>query len=140
MKKTSPCMMLSVALAFTSLTANAGELVDPPVFTSNPVKQELDLLMVAKPASVAAIPGVTGWAYEICERKYSIGNSCQPGMSNPNPYGGARLQVNPGDTLNIHFVNQLPKIIDSSHSEVSRGGVFGAKSNQYSYAWHAGIA
>ena len=117
MKKTSPCMMLSVALAFTSLTANAGELVDPPVFTSNPVKQELDLLMVAKPASVAAIPGVTGWAYEICERKYSIGNSCQPGMSNPNPYGGARLQVNPGDTLNIHFVNQLPKIIDSSHSE-----------------------
>ena len=73
--------------------------------------------MVAKPAGIAAIPGVTGWAYEICERKYSLGNACQPGMSNTHPYGGARLQLNPGDTLNIHFVNQLPKIIDSGHSE-----------------------
>ncbi|MDD4913425.1 MAG: multicopper oxidase family protein [Methylococcales bacterium] len=99
------------------LVAHSVELVEPPTFASHPAKHTLDLLMVAKPTSIAAIPGVTGWAYEICERKYSLGNACQPGMSNPNPYGGARLQLNPGDTLNIHFVNQLPRIVDSSHSE-----------------------
>ncbi|MDD5411117.1 MAG: multicopper oxidase domain-containing protein [Methylobacter sp.] len=109
--------LCGLALAAAAMTANGGELVDPPVFTSSKDSKTLDLLMIAKPAVVDAFPGVTGWAYEICERKYSTGDSCMTGKSNQNPYGGARLQLNAGDTLKVHFVNKLPKIPESKHKE-----------------------
>ena len=77
--------------------------------------------MIAKPAPVDALHevtgGVTGWVYEICERKYSVGNSCLPDKTNPNPYGGSRLQLNPGDTLKVHLINQLPLINESKHKD-----------------------
>ena len=110
-------LLCGLALISATKNINAGELVDPPVFASSKDDKTLDLLMIAKQAVIDALPGVTGWAYEICERKYSVENTCPPDKSNPNPYGGARLQVNPGDTLKIHFVNELPMILDSSHSE-----------------------
>ena len=110
-------ILCGLALAAATLIANAGEFVDPPVFTSSKASKTLDLLMIAKPAPVDALPGITGWVYEICERKYSIGDSCLPDKTNPNPYGGSRLQLNPGDTLKVHFVNQLPFIPESKHKD-----------------------
>ncbi len=119
-----PLLVGSVlAVGMGGRVAAAGELTDPPVFTSDSQSRTLDLLMIAKPAAVTALAGVTGWAYEICLRKYSAGNACLAGKTNANPYGGARLQLNPGDTLNVHFVNQLPRIVDSAHSE-EPGGEF----------------
>ncbi len=110
-------LLCGLALISATKNINAGELVEPPVFASSKDDKTLDLLMIAKQAVIDALPGVTGWAYEICERKYSVENTCPRDKSNSNPYGGARLQVNPGDTLKIHFVNELPMILDSSHSE-----------------------
>ncbi len=105
-----------VALALAAGLANAGELIDPPIFASGNGTKTLDLLMVAKPAAINALPGVTGWVYEICERKNSQNDSCMPGKSNLNPYGGARLQLNAGDTLKVRLVNKLPRIPESEHS------------------------
>ena len=97
-------------LVSNTYDTNADELIEPPVFASNTVSKTLDLLMVAKPAPIDAVPKVTGWVYEFCERRFSIGDNCMAGTSNLNPYGGARLQLNQGDTLKIHLVNKLPQI------------------------------
>ncbi len=100
-----------------SMIANSAELVEPPVFTSS--NKVLDLLMIAKPVKVNTLTNVTGWAYEICKRQYANkdGSSCQTGKSNTNPYSGARLQLNAGDTLKIHLVNKLPQIPESKHKD-----------------------
>jgi FtsP/CotA-like multicopper oxidase with cupredoxin domain len=100
----------AMLLACSVQIATADELMEPPVFASDYHNKTLDLLMIAKPASIDAIPNVTGWVYEYCERQFSIGDSCIAGKSNLNPYGGARLQLNQGDTLKIHLVNKLPPI------------------------------
>jgi len=107
----------AMLLVSNTFAANAKELIDPPVFASDKLSGTLDLLMIAKPSAINAIPNVTGWIYEICERKNSIGDSCIPSKSNANPYGGARLQLNAGDTLKVHFINKLPIISDSDNSE-----------------------
>jgi FtsP/CotA-like multicopper oxidase with cupredoxin domain len=108
-----------VAIGLAALNVNANELSEPSVFVSNKNSKVLDLLMIAKPAPIDALPSVTGWVYEICERKYSMDNTCLSGKSNlnRNPYGGARLQLNPGDTLKVHLVNKLPPIPESSHKD-----------------------
>ena len=66
-------LLCGLALISATKNINAGELVDPPVFASSKDDKTLDLLMIAKQAVIDALPGVTGWAYEICERKYSVG-------------------------------------------------------------------
>lgn len=109
------CSVAVVGLV--ALNVHANELSEPSVFASDKSSKVLDLLMIAKPAPIDALPGVTGWVYEICERKYSIGNACLPKKTNPNPYGGARLQLNAGDTLKVHFVNKLPPIPESRHKD-----------------------
>ena len=100
-----------------SMIANSTELVEPPVFTSS--NKVLDLLMIAKLVKVNAFPSVTGWAYEICKRQDANkdGASCQTGKTNANPYGGARLQLNAGDTLKVHLVNKLPQVPESKHKD-----------------------
>ncbi|MEI8208128.1 MAG: multicopper oxidase domain-containing protein [Methylococcales bacterium] len=109
--------LFGVMLLVTNSMTSASDLVDPYVFTSNKTHKILDLLMVAKPSRVNALKGVTGWVYEICERKYSINDSCPKDKTNPNPYGGTRLQLDPGDTLQVHLVNDLPKIPESKHRD-----------------------
>ncbi len=114
----TPFLFAVITLSFSfSVVANGKELLDPPVFVSS--NNVLDLLMIAKPVIVDTLPGVTGWAYEICKRQYANkdGVSCQTGKTNTNPYGGARLQLNAGDTLKIHLVNKLPQIPESKHKD-----------------------
>lgn len=96
--------------------ANGKELVDPMVFTSDPNTHELDLLMVAKAAPINAIHGVTGWVYDICTTQNSVDNVCMTGTDSSDLYGGSRIQLSAGDTLKVHFVNELPPVLDSKHS------------------------
>ncbi len=109
--------LYGLVLLLTNSMTTASDLIDPYVFTSDKTTKILDILMIAKPAPVNALTGVTGWSYEICERKYSINDVCPLDKTNPNPYGGSRLQINPGDTLKVHLVNELPKIPESKHKD-----------------------
>jgi FtsP/CotA-like multicopper oxidase with cupredoxin domain len=92
-----------------SLPWAVDELKEPTLFQS--VGGVLDLLMIAHEVPVAAFaPSQSlGWAYQICARPAAGNDQCPP---DPNPdtneYGGARIQVDPGDTLKIRMVNQLP--------------------------------
>src|SRR6267154_3776569 len=106
-----------VALWAGGGVANAANLVDPPVFTSK--NGVLDIMMVAMPQPIptisftppssSAIIHPTGWVYQVCPRPAS-GLSCPVSSRTVSPYGGVRLAMQPGDTLNIRFVNRLPKI------------------------------
>lgn len=105
------------AAAAGANTAFAEDFTEPAVFASR--NGTLDLLMIAKPRpipSISFVPPVggainpTGWVYEICPRPAS-GDQCPPGFfSAVADYGGARLALQQGDTLKIHFVNRLPKL------------------------------
>jgi FtsP/CotA-like multicopper oxidase with cupredoxin domain len=117
---TLKCVILLSSLLIAFCTCVAGtELQELPVFSSDTQTKTLDILLIATPTAIADIPGVTGWGYQICLRQDSQGNACLPGKSNPNPYGGARLQLNPGDRLKVHFVNKLPKISHADHASES---------------------
>ena len=77
----------------------------------------LDILMVAKAAQIQTLPGTpTGWVYEICKRPLNGANACPQRGAEPNYYGGTRLQLERGDTLKVHLVNQLPLALDSDHA------------------------
>jgi FtsP/CotA-like multicopper oxidase with cupredoxin domain len=96
--------------------ASAAPLVDPPVFASQ--NGVLDIMMVAIPQPIPTIAYTppssnvihpTGWVFQICPRPAS-GLSCPSGSPTVSPYGGARLALQPGDTLKIRFVNRLPGV------------------------------
>src|SRR5262245_58953343 len=98
-------------------TAVAADFLEPPVFTSQ--NGVLDIMMVAKAKPIPTISftppnsrssiNPIGWAYEICQRP-ATGLSCPTGTGTVWDYGGVRLGLQQGDTLNIRFVNQLPKV------------------------------
>lgn len=97
-----------VLLTTTCLYAgDANELLDPPVFSSS--KGVLDLLITAK-IKVIPLDAYTppSWVYEICYRKDATNDVCPINSRTASPYGGPRLQLNPGDHLKIRFINQLP--------------------------------
>ena len=103
----------------------AEPLVEPPVIDS--AGGSLGLLIVAREQRLAALPGEpVGWVYEICRYRSSEGprrrcpapgtsaeqlTAC-PGAEDPpvSPYGGVRLQLEPGDTLRVRLVNCLPAV------------------------------
>jgi L-ascorbate oxidase len=80
----------------------------------------LDLVMIAlsKPVpSIVFTPpdgsgpmNPTGWIFQICARADARGNTCPAGSPTTSDYGGVRLALQKGDTLKIHFVNQLPAL------------------------------
>src|SRR6185503_20858307 len=92
-------------------------LLEPPVFKSR--DGVLDIMVVAIPQPIAGIsftpPGgrevihPMGWVYQICPRPPS-GLRCPAGAGTVSPYGGARLALEPGDTLKVRFVNRLPRL------------------------------
>ena len=105
--------------------ARAEALVDPPALESR--NGVLQILMVARAQHLTTLPGQpVGWVYEICRYNPKDGplRRCPaqglgreqlltcPAAADPpvSPYGGVRLQVDPGDTLRIRFVNCLPPV------------------------------
>ena len=92
---------------------------EPTVFASQ--NGVLNLLMIATPQPIPTIPFVppgvgtpkiifpTGWVYEVCQRPAS-GDQCPAGAGTAAEYGGVRLALKQGDTLKIHFVNNLPPL------------------------------
>ena len=116
------------ALAVVSLlsgTAAAEPLHEPPVLRS--ARGSLEILMVAREQRLSTLPGQpVGWVYEICRHRAEDGplRRCPapgptraqltrcPGAEDPalSPYGGVRLQLEPGDVLRVRLVNCLPRV------------------------------
>ena len=87
----------------------ADELREPSVFAS--AGGVLDLLVIAKSAPLLQFAPwqSTGWVYEICPRTSDDQRSCPVVPAHGDLYGGARLQLSPGDVLKIRLLNQLPR-------------------------------
>jgi L-ascorbate oxidase len=98
--------------AFAPAAATADPLAEPPVFASK--GGTLDLVMVAGAVPTVITDSVTtnAWVYDVCPRMAPDQNTCKNGS---HPLGGVRLQLNPGDTLKIRLVNNLPPITDAEH-------------------------
>src|SRR5436305_8237316 len=100
--------------------ARAGDLAEPLTLASE--NGVLDILMVAKAAPVNTLSmgssntPPTGWVYEICKRPVNGVNACPQNGAAPNYYGGTLLQLQKGDLLKVHLVNQLPPAINSKHA------------------------
>lgn len=121
--------LLTVTSAFAAAPAWADTLAEPAVFASR--NGVLDVLMIARPKPISTLAfappngGVInpiGWVYEICQRP-SFGDRCAAGASSVAEYGGARLALQPGDTLKIRLVNRLPKLdpVKVAHSADAGG-------------------
>jgi len=114
--------LLLVGITCITNTCNATELLEPQKFVSDAKTKQLNVLMQAKAALFSNIPdlvGVNAWVYDICHLEQSSNEVCKPLTDSPNLYGGSRLQLNAGDTLNIHFVNNLPRITDLASAYLS---------------------
>ena len=103
------------ALLLSALAPVAGQsapLNEPPVFASRQGK--LDLVMVAGAVSTKITDSLTTtvWVYDVCPRTSPQQNACANGA---HPLGGVRLQLNPGDLLQIRLVNKLPPNPDAKH-------------------------
>ncbi len=113
------------AALLLSASAAAGPLAELPVLAS--ARGSLEVLIVAREQRLLALPGQpTGWIYEVCRYQRSDGprRRCPaPGVTReqltrcplagdpaPSPYGGVRLQLEPGDTLRVRMVNCLPAV------------------------------
>lgn len=96
------------------VAAAADELAEPAVFQSQ--GGQLNLLMVAQAAPVRAFDDgrVQGWTYVVCPRPADGSEQCPAGS--PDPFLGARLQLQPGDTLKVHLVNRLPPVPEADHA------------------------
>jgi L-ascorbate oxidase len=102
-----PVMVLLLCPKF--LYAQKDNMQEMPVFTSSRVTASLDLLMVAKPKPIElAGSHPVAWVYEICPRSAAVNDHCPADARTASPYGGVRLQLQPGDHLRIRLVNQLP--------------------------------
>ena len=100
-------LLAPAAFAF-SASLFATELEEPLTLSSQ--NGVLDILMVAKAGPISTLPGgtPTGWIFEICKRPINGADRCPGASANPNYYGGTLLQLQKGDTLKVHLVNQLP--------------------------------
>ena len=122
------CIVKHGAIFFTfflitnlSIAGAPPNFANPYPFTST--NGVLNLLMVARAEPIYNLtdaPGggnPIGWVFDVCYRPADGSNTCPAGSDAVNSpgglYGGNWLQINPGDTLNIHFVNRLPMITNS---------------------------
>ncbi len=113
-------VLLAAAFLFYPifLYAQPDTMQEMPVFTSSRATASLDLLMVAKPKPIElAGSHPIAWVYEICPRAVAVNDRCPANARTASPYGGVRLQLQPGDHLRIRLVNQLPPAPpDSEHA------------------------
>jgi L-ascorbate oxidase len=118
--------------------AGAANFVEPAVFASS--NGVLDILMIARPKPIPGIsfspPGrggainPTGWVHEICKRPASASaSSCPAGSGTAADYGGARLALQPGDTLKVRLINKLPSINPEKLRHVMEPGQTNLKMN-----------
>ena len=120
----SRTLLLALCVLVTERAA-AEPLADPPVIASS--KGSLEVLVVAREQRLSGLPNQpVGWVYEICRYRSADGprrrcpapgvtarqlTTCPTAADPPvSPYGGVRLQVEPGDTLRIRLVNCLPGV------------------------------
>lgn len=119
-------VLLLAAAAFVSAipqAVRAADLQEPITIASE--NGLLNLLMIAKGGPIHTLangaPGgkaPTGWVYEICKRPLDKTDACPVAAgAEPNYYGGTLLALEKGDTLKIHFINQLPPVFDSEHAQ-----------------------
>ena len=106
-------------------SAAAEPLLEPPVLESS--HGSLRVLVVARQQRLGSLPGKpVGWVYEVCRDGPADGprrrcpaagltreqlTTC-PGPEDPpvSPYGGVRIQLEPGDDFRVRLVNCLPKV------------------------------
>src|SRR5215470_524828 len=113
-------LLSAAALAAMLTCATNGQtrhFNEPAVFASK--NGVLNITMIATPQPIPTIsfmppdgsPAInpTGWVWQICQRPPS-GDQCPAGHGTASDYGGVRLALQQGDTLNIHFVNNLPPV------------------------------
>jgi FtsP/CotA-like multicopper oxidase with cupredoxin domain len=92
-----------------SALAQGDAMTEMPVLASDSRTGVLDILMIAKPKPIQLTgKPLTAWVYQICRRATAVDDSCPAGSSTFSPYGGVRLQLQPGDHLKIRLINQLP--------------------------------
>jgi L-ascorbate oxidase len=105
---------LLAAVTVAGRGASGVLLEDPPVFASR--DGSLKIIMTARelrpPPFGTAKTSV--WVYRICRRASATDTTCIPGTSR-SAYGGARLALQPNDTLYIRLVNELPPLPDAKH-------------------------
>jgi L-ascorbate oxidase len=101
--------LLFVSLSGSSAFAQGDPMTEMPVLASDSRTGVLDVLMIAKPKAIQLTGRpLTAWIYEICRRATAVNDRCPAGSSTLSPYGGVRLQLQPGDHLRIRLINQLP--------------------------------
>jgi FtsP/CotA-like multicopper oxidase with cupredoxin domain len=112
------CVSAIAALSAAGGTASAQQNAfhEPPVFASQ--NGTLDILMNVKQKPIPTVTFTSpttgkkinpaGWAYEICQRTSSGQTTCPSGPGTVWDYGGVRLGLKQGDTLNVHFTDMLP--------------------------------
>jgi L-ascorbate oxidase len=101
-------LLLATASSLPALAQN-DPMKEMPVLASDSRTGVLDILMIAKPKPMQLTgKPFTAWVYEICRRATAANDQCPAGSSTLSPYGGVRLQLQPGDHLRIRLINQLP--------------------------------
>ena len=94
----------------------AVRITEPYTLTST--NGVLNLLMIARPATLTTLKPQQpqGFIYDVCVNPGNGATACPPPPPGVNQYAGPRLKLMQGDTVNIHFVNQLPPLTDSKHA------------------------
>lgn len=101
------CLILRSTFAQTPAPDPA--LAEPPVFTSS--DHRLDLLAIAEPSTITlGDRHPIAWVFAMCTTAVARNNDCPPGEQTFAPYGGIRLQLDPGDHLRIRLINRLPPV------------------------------
>ena len=103
----------AAALALPSGPASAAPLQDPPVFASQ--GGSLSVLMVAaeRPGTKLGPVTTAPWTYEVCNLPSPTATACPSGS--PSGLGAVRLAIQPGDTLRVRLVNNLPLADGADH-------------------------
>ena len=103
-----------LAAMWAAPPAAAATLLEPPVFAST--NGTLSVLMIAAQRTGVALGPVTTtvWTYEVCMLPAPGATACPAGTSQSGLIG-VRLALQPGDTLRIRLVNNLPVNPNADH-------------------------
>jgi L-ascorbate oxidase len=102
------CLSCSIpARSLENTAATEPAPAEPPALTS--ANHLLDLLAIAEPSTITlGDRHPVAWVFAMCPRAIAQHNNCPPGAQTFAPYGGIRLQLDPGDHLRILLINHLP--------------------------------